>query len=389
MPVPSISVGHIPSSEHVIARESTPALDIESKMASPSLSPRALEHSDSMDETPVRRSTRERRRPSRGPVELTAARSDDEALGVSPKPNAPMASPNRRKSRALFQGETTGFEAPPVIDSPRRAGSPSRKTTTGTSHRVLESLSPSASLTLANLIQAKEKEDPIELHVSQTPKKHSSGAPVFPRQNLTSPNKYRMRSPPAGSLQASPPRRSPVKSSEVLATSPRKGLVFANSTTPSQKPLAIGSKPPNSMSQIKAKPIRFGSPVRSVHERSRSAEPVPSAAPTVKGKQRSGSVEPIMVERPKATLHRPGQLAFPISKHETIQEEDETSKPSSSAPISSPSKSLLKAPSSTSKIPRINQKPYSRPIVSQSTKPPSSKPASGTRKLDFNKVQEV
>ena len=239
----------------------------------------------------------------------------------------------------------------------------------------------------------------------------SSSRPKLQPAALDDPNRTPARRIPIE--QAAHGQISAQKAAQLIGNSANMGVVartpvFTIRKTDSPAKRVNISETPTSSGQGKWQGMRFGSPIRGISkDRSGSAEPRSSSgAPSGKTRARSGSAEPRPASSSSSGPVILGKLPFPLVPGPDFQipmpEDNEREVVLSSAgisarakstpvPISSPVKSSLKQPSS--RIPRINVKPYARPATVTATKANGKTKESGLpsvmRKVDLTKVGDA
>ncbi|KAF7322958.1 C3H1-type domain-containing protein [Mycena chlorophos] len=344
-------------------------------------------------QTPLRRSTRPRKSATPHAHLVPLPPSDDESSPGKVSPRTRRK--GKEKDAENSNGPSTASE--PLLDEDtqkRRKGG--RKSAVFT-HRQLGSLSPGSANALTQLVpssgpSAEEPQRPFSFSVfaaDAVPPPAPLSPPIraSPVHDTRSRSPARMQAPEE--LFQSPARRIPVeeavargqispqRAAQLLSNAPEQATsskmpIFhiPAQDSPARRVLVAPPTP----GQGKWQGMRFGSPTRSPSpERSRS--PQRSRSP-----ERVASTEtrpPWNASTSRAPV-KSAKLPFPLvpSTSATPSIASSTSDASSSAP-SGPSvikipRSTLKQP--TSRIPRIGQKPYSRPPTSESAAKPSKLP---------------
>jgi len=198
-----------------------------------------------------------------------------------------------------------------------------------------------------------------------------------PQKVETSPRKFRLQSPTPNGTANTPARRIPIEqaiaegqlspekaakigfkanhgnsATSVVSTPARRILISEKSAIP-------GSKPAVSMLESPVKHLATHKELLAVPSR-----PV---IPSLKGKERA--ISPAPHGAPTSVIK--SALPFPLVASTTIESEAPVAVQNLPKPGSSPAKSTLKV---TSKIPRINKKPYARKVTEKSASATTRKP---------------
>jgi hypothetical protein len=170
----------------------------------------------------------------------------------------------------------------------------------------------------------------------------------------SSPNKFRLQTPAPDNPSNTPARRIPIEQAVAQGQlSPEKaaqmgfksaGTPSVSVSTPARRVLVQAHPRPT----IKPTGLRLDAPIKPKTQGERS---VSQAIPSLKGKEKAIS------PTPEELVIKPGNLPFPIDTTASSSSESRAQNNSTKS-VSSPTKSTLKQ--TTSKIPRINTKPYAR-----------------------------
>ncbi len=173
----------------------------------------------------------------------------------------------------------------------------------------------------------------------------------------SSPNKFRLQTPALDNPSNTPARRIPIEqavaqgqlSPEKAAQMGFKSAGTPSVSTPARRVLVQAYPRPT----IKSTGLRLGAPIKPKTQRDRPVTPISQAIPSLKGKEKAIS------PAPEESVVKPGNLPFPIDTTASSSSESRAQNNSTKS-VSSPTKSTLKQ--TTSKIPRINTKPYARTV---------------------------
>ena len=348
--------------------------------------------------TPLRRSLRPRKSMLPTPFSQTPTMAMD-------PPSIPRASVKEREAFRGLKGDVDDSE--PEREENRRSPSPSVLQNRQQSpdkqlpsfHRELGSLSPASTNVLSKLAF----NIPVDSNGAEetTPRRSSLEPPTFsfsvftprgeaagdvstpvrsdgpqrvssPPKAENSPKKFRLQMPIPNDAPTTPARRIPIEQAIAQGQlSPEKaaqlgfkasvnpGPSSASVSTPARR-ILVTDKSPHPVAKTSAT-LRYGSPTKQLgSRRERLVEPSQQTI-SLKGKGKAKAVSPAPQE--VTSTIKPGKLPFPIvaaapSTHSSSEPHQAVDQIPSTKLPSSPAKSTLKHV--TSRIPRINSKPYAR-----------------------------
>ena len=340
--------------------------------------------------TPLRRSSRPRKSllPNISPqppvftVPLSAARTSIRKKQAFRNPDGEIVSDSQDEDGDIRQSPSRALPSTPQ----NRHRSPDKEPLSF--HRQLGSLSPTSANVLSTLAfnindDAKLTADSSSVtHTTFKPPAMSSfsvfatlteatGGPSTPvrpdgakrvlgsPKAESSPNKFRLQTPALDNPSNTPARRIPIEQAVAQGQlSPGKAaqMGFKSTGTPSvfvptpARRVLVQAHP---RSTIKSNGLRLDASIKSKTQRDRFVPSVSQVIPSLKGKEKAIS------PTPEESVIKPGNLPFPIDTRASNSSESRAQNNSTKS-VSSPTKSTLKQ--TTSKIPRINTKPYARKV---------------------------